>query len=335
MSLVGNLLVIFLFILLAGLCGGYETGGYLLNRIRLRSRARQMDRPALRLQRVLGDAYLFIFTVLIGHNIAVYLVSRSVTQLYLNSGLSGHAEPIWGVIPWNAETAATLTLMLPLFLFADIIPKNLFRRRADTLMYRLSGMLLLFWLILRPLTAALRTLFNLLTGGRGRSEALNGFSLSLQGLREYFSEETRRTTLSDHQHNMISNLVAMHRVPVRQIMQPIEAVPAVPLDTTIAQALDLIRIYNAEQLAVYQGTIHNMVGIINLFDLMDPALNPSDNIKPLLHKLRRLSAEMPLTNAFRRLRQNSAAPVAITDRTLRTVGLLHLRDVARYIVSAP
>jgi CBS domain containing-hemolysin-like protein len=334
MSLFGNLLVILFFILLAGLYGGYETGGYLLNRIRLRSRARRADPAARRLQRVLSDAYLFIFTVLIGHNIAVYLVSRGVTQLYLKGGLSGHAEAVWGFIPWNAETAATLTLMLPLFLFAEIVPKNLFRRRADTLMYRLSGPLLLSWLILRPLTAALRMLFNLLTGGRGRSEALNGFSLSLQGLREYFSEETRRAALSDYQHNMIGNLVAMHRVPARQIMQPVEAVPGIPLDSTVGQALDLIRIYNVEQLAVYQGSIHNMVGVINLFDLMEPSLNPSDGIKPLLHQLRRLFAEMPLTDVFRQLRQESAAPVAVTDRTSRTVGLLHLRDVARYIVSA-
>jgi CBS domain containing-hemolysin-like protein len=331
-NLLGHLLLVLFFILLAGLYGGYETGGYLLNRIRLRSRARRMDRAALRLQRVLTDAYLFIFTVLIGHNIAIYLVSRSVTQLYLKGGLPGHAETVWGFIPWNAETAATLTLMLPLFLFAEIIPKNLFRRRADTLMYRLSGLLLLSWRILRPLTAVLKTLFSLLTGGRNRSEALNGFSLSLQGLREYFSEETRREALSDHQHNMIGNLVAMHRVPVRQIMQPVEAVPAIPLDSTAGQALDLIRVYNVEQLAVYQGSIHNMVGVINLFDLMEPSLQSADSIKPLLHKLRRLSAEMPLTNAFRRLRQVPAAPAAVTDRARCTVGLLHLRDIARYIV---
>lgn len=332
MNLLWHLLFVLFFILLAGLYGGYETGGYLLNRIRLRSRARRMDHAALRLQRVLADAYQFIFTVLIGHNIAVYLVSRSVTQLYLRSGLSGHAETVWGFIPWNAETAATLTLMLPLFLFAEIIPKNLFRRRADTLMYQSSGLLLLSWRILRPLTAVLKTLFSLLTGGRGRSEALNGFSLSLQGLREYFSEETRRAALSDYQHNMISNLVAMHRVPARQIMQPVASVAAVPLSATVGHALDLMRAHNVEQLAVYRGYIHNIVGAINLFDLMDPALQPADGIKPFLHKIIRLSAEMPLTHAFRRLRQVPAAPAAVTDRAFRTVGLLHLRDIARYIV---
>jgi len=332
MTLFGQILLILVLILLAGLYGGYETGGYLLNRIRLRSCVRRGDPAALRLQRVLADAYLYIFTVLIGHNIAVYLVSRGVTQLYSKSGFSGQAEPVWGFIPWNAETAATLTLMLPLFIFAEIIPKNLFRRRADTLMYRSSGLLLLSWKIFLPLTVSLKILFNLLTGGRGRSEALNGFSLSLQGLREYFSEETRREALSDHQHNMIGNLAAMHRVPVRQIMQPAVTIAAVPLTATTASALEIMRTRNVEQLAIYRGSVRNIVGVINLFDLMDPSVKPSDRINSRMHKIVRLSADLSLNRAFRRLRKTPSTPVAVTDRSFRTVGLLHLRDIARYIV---
>jgi CBS domain containing-hemolysin-like protein len=199
-------------------------------------------------------------------------------------------------------------------------------------MYHLSGVLLGSWLIFRPLTGFLKIVFNLLTGGRGRSEALNGFSLSLQGLREYFSEETRRASLSDHQHNMIAKLVAMHRVPIRQIMQPAAGIPAIPLNATVSSALEMMQAQEVEQLAVYRGSVLNITGIITLFDLMDPALKPSDSITPHLHKLVRFSADIPLTQAFRRLRQTPAMPVAVTDRARRTIGLLHLRDIARYIV---
>ena len=65
--------------------------------------------------------YLFIYTVLICNNIANYLVSMGVTDLYLSAGLE---EPrlILGIVPWTAEIAATLTLMFPLFLFAELGP---------------------------------------------------------------------------------------------------------------------------------------------------------------------------------------------------------------------
>lgn len=331
MSSVLNILWILVLIALSGLFSGYETGGYLLNRIRLRFRSKSCEKAAMNLRKVLADAYLFVFTVLIANNITIYLISRSMTQFYLKAGLAEHSQPVLGLFAWNAETAATFTLMLPLFLFAELIPKNLFRQSADTFMYHLSGPLLFFWRLFLPVTIPLKALFNLLTAGRGDSDALNGFSLSLQGLHEYFTEETRRNALSDHQHIMIGNLVAMHRIPIRQVMQPVGEVAAVPLTMTVESALAIMRARNVEQLAVYKRSIRNIVGIISLFDLIDPALSPSVPVHSCIHKVVRISADLPLTRAFRRLQQIPSVPVAVTDRARRTVGLLHLQDIARYI----
>lgn len=328
-----SILAILFFIILAGFYSGLEIGGYLLNRIRLRFRARHGNRAACRLQRVLSDAHLFIFTVLIGHNIAVYLVSRKVTQLYLQSGLSEHSEALLGFIPWNAEIAATVTLVIPLFLFAEIIPKNLFHRRPDTLMYSASGLLLFSWAIFRPLTHVLKLFFNLLTGGRGQSDVLSGFTLSVQGLREYFEEDSQCADLSDHQNGMIDHLVSMHRIPVRNLMQPFSSVVSVPEQSTVQHALNLMRSRDVEQMVVYRGAMRNVIGFVSLFDLMDPALDPSTSITLHLRKLVRISDSISLSLAFRQLRQSPSIPAIVTDRSSLAIGLLRLRDIAGHIVS--
>jgi CBS domain containing-hemolysin-like protein len=314
------------------LFSGLETGGYLLNRIRLRSRARQGDHSARSLQHSLRDAHRFIFTVLIGNSIANYVISREVTRLYIAGGVQVHGELLFGIIPWNAEAAATLTLMLPLFLFGELIPKNIFRHHADTLMYRCSSFLRLVQWALFPLTGFLKAVFNLLTGGRGRREELDGFSLSLQGLREYFSEDTRRAALSDHQHGMIDNLVAMHRTFAQQVMQPAASMAQVSEKASVQQVLDLMRTRDVDQVAVHHGPARIITGFINLFDLMDLALNPDDPVKPLLHKTVRVTSDMPLTRAFRLLRKRGEQTAVVVDRSVRVVGLLHIRDIARYII---
>jgi CBS domain containing-hemolysin-like protein len=314
------------------LFSGLETGGYLLNRIRLRSRVRQGELAARRLQYSLRDAHRFIFTVLIGHNIASYLISREVTRLYSGAGLQAGGDLLFGVIPWNAETAATLTLMLPLFLFGELIPKNIFRHHADTLMYRCSAFLRLVQWLLSPATAFLKALFNLLTGGRGRREEIGGVSLSLQGLREYFAEDTHRAALSAHQHGMIDNLVTMHRTPAQQVMKPSATMVQVSEKASVRQVLDLMRTRDVDQVAVHHGPARSITGFINLFDLMDPALSPDDPVKPLLHKTVRVTADMPLTRAFRLLRKRGEQTAVVVDRSVRVVGLLHIRDIARYIV---
>lgn len=314
------------------LFSGLETGGYILNRIRLRSRVRQGELAARRLQYSLRDAHRFIFTVLIGNNVANYMISREVTRLYSGAGLQAHGELLLGFVPWNAETAATITLLLPLFLFGELIPKNIFRHHADTLMYRCAGLLRLVQWILSPATAFLKALFNLLTGGRGRREELNGFSLSLQGLREYFAEDPRRVTLSAHQHGMIDNLVAMHRTSAQQVMQPAAGMIQVSEKAVVRQVIDLMRTRSVNQVAVYRGPARSITGFIDLFDLMDPGLHPDDPVKPLLHKTIRVTADMSLTRAFRLLRKRGEQTAIVMDRSIRVVGLLHIRDIARHIV---
>ena len=314
------------------LFSGLETGGYLLNRIRLRSRVRQGDRAARRLQYSLRDAHRFIFTVLIGNNIANYMISREVTRLYSGTGLQARGELLFGFIPWNAETAATMTLLIPLFLFGELIPKNIFRHHADTLMYRCSGLLRLVQWILYPATAFLKALFNLLTGGRGRREELNGFSLSLQGLREYFSEDTRRVALSAHQHGMIDNLVSMHRTSAQQVMKPASGMTQVSEKAVVRQVIELMRVRGVDQVAVYRGPARSITGFVDLFDLMNPVLRPDDPVKTLLHKTVRVTADMSLTRAFRLLRKRGEQTAIVVDRSVRVVGLLHIRDIARHIV---
>ena len=132
-----DLIIIFLSFLFSGLFSGIETGSYSVNRIKLKRKVLERNSEAERLNSIISSPYKFIFMVLIGNNIAIYLLSNQVTNIYLKNGFSANSL-IFGFLPWNAEVIATLTLIFPVFLFAEIIPKNIFRIWADNIMYSLS-----------------------------------------------------------------------------------------------------------------------------------------------------------------------------------------------------
>jgi CBS domain containing-hemolysin-like protein len=305
---------------------GVETGGYLLNRLSLRYRARHHDRSAVRLQRLLGDAHLFIFTVLIGNNIAIYLLSRHVTNLFLDSGLSTDNRSVL----FTPENMATLTLMIPLFLFAELLPKKLFRSRADTLMYRCSALLAFFQNLFRPLSLFLKMVFHLLTAGKIRTEGLDGLSLSIEGLRDFFSEDRMSRPLTSHQHGMIDNLVEMHRVTVSRIMKPRAAISSVSDSATVREVLQLM---SAERSAQVLVSRRSFCGMAYLNDLMKPGIQLDAPVKPLCRKPVRLSPSSSLDEAFRRLQEGSDECGVVVDRSSRVVGLLRMRDLAGYIAS--
>ena len=65
----------------SALFSGLETGCYSLNRIRLRRRILEQNKQARRVQGFLSRPYRFMFTVLIGNNLAIYFLSIIIVLL--------------------------------------------------------------------------------------------------------------------------------------------------------------------------------------------------------------------------------------------------------------
>jgi putative hemolysin len=322
------ILAILLGFLFSALFSGIETGSYMINRIRLRHRELERLPSAIVLSRLLRNSHIFIFTVLIGNNIAVYLLSRGVTDLYLGGSLA-EGKVFLGFIPWNAEIAATLTLMLPLFIFAEIGPKNLFRKKADVLMYRLAGVMRLLVLLLYPFTWVLKQFFRLLTHGVGEEPGRELHRLSSDGLKEYFSDGERGGVLSSYQSRMMDNTTSMHNIPVRSLMTPLKKSPRLPHTATVADFRRLC----ARRKSVYALLIsrYEVVGMISLFSVVNRGLSDDELLLPYAEEVLKIAENRSLKSAFYRLRRNARHSAVVLDARKHPVGFIHLEDIARYI----
>lgn len=325
LSFIFFVLVAFLF---SALFSGAETGGYLINRIRLRHREMARKPSAVILSGVLRDPLVFVFTVLIGNNVAVYLLSKLVTDHYLDGGMASGGM-LLGFIPWNAEIAATLTLTFPLFVFAEVGPKNLFRKRADTLMYRLAGLLRLLVLLCYPFTWPLKQFFQLLTRGMGVELGHELHRLSPDGLKEYFSDGAKEGLISRDQTRMMDNATSMHGVSVRTLMTPFKAISRLPVDATVADFKRLCaRRQTAHALLVER---HRVVGVVSLFGVVNRKLANDQFVRPCAEDVLEIRENRNLKSAFYRLRRNPRHSAVVVDARNHPVGYLHLEAIARYI----
>jgi CBS domain containing-hemolysin-like protein len=314
--------------LFSALFSGVETGSYMINRIRLRRRERERRRSARILSRMLRNPHIFIFTVLIGNNIAVFLLSKEVTDLYLAGGLEA-GRLLFGFLPLNAEVAATLTLMFPLFLLAEVGPKNLFRKKADTLMYRLAGLMRLLVLLLYPFTWPLKQLFNLLTHGMAKDPGRELHRLSPDALREYFSAGEKEGVISSYQSRMMDNATSMHRISARMLMTPFKKVPRLQEDATVADFKRLVARRNVGYAVLMHK--HSVVGMVSMFTIINRKLDDDEPLSPYVEDILRLAENRNLKSAFYRLRRNPHHSAVIIDAHRHPVGFVQLEDIARYI----
>ncbi len=322
------LLIIAISFLFSALFSGIETGGYMLNRLRLRQRKRERRRSAIILDSVLRYPYIFIYTVLIGNNIAVYMVSKATTDLYLGAGLSAGGM-LLGFIPWNAETAATLTLMFPLFLLAEVGPKNLFRKKADNLMYKVAPLMQLLVWILLPVTWPLKQLFRALTHGSSSSAGRDLHRLSPDALKEYFSTSEKEGIITSDQGRMMDNVTEMHSVPVRMLMSPFKKVPVLPDTATVGDFKQLIARRDITDAVLMHR--HMAVGMVSMFSLINRNLPADQPLKPYAGDLLKIEEQRSLKSAFYRLRKHPWHRAVVTDSRGHPVGFIRLEDIARYI----
>lgn len=324
------LLAIVCCIFLAGAYSGFETGCYLINRVRLRFRVDAGQRRAALLEGSLRDTRLFISTMLVGHNLAVYLASVTTTRLYVETGLGEEVTWVLGVIPLSPETAATLTLMLPFFLFSEVGPKNLFRTRANTLMYATAGVIRASMILFYPVAMPLRLLSRLVAGRGDQADVLTG--LSRQRLRLFFAEGTSEGALTGHQNAMVTNVMAMRNTQVTAAMVPIGRAVCIPAEAKVEDFVALVRGRNISRAAAYEGSRAHIVGLVHVFDAMTPGVDPEDPVRPLIRAAHRISPKSSIQQALYDLQRHKQPIALVQDDEGQAMGLVTLQDLARRIV---
>src|SRR5512146_2005743 len=125
MSSAGSILLTVLMVIAAGLFAGCETGIYRLSRLRLRLGVERGKWRAILLAHVMQDSSGLLLSLLVGTNLAHYVATSLITALFLGLVTSERL----------AELYATLIAAPLLFVFSELIPKNVFLHRANALTY--------------------------------------------------------------------------------------------------------------------------------------------------------------------------------------------------------
>ena len=126
-----KIMLVIVGVLLAGFFAGAEMGIYRMSRFNLRIGIEKRRHFYKMLGSLLGDTHGLMLSMLIGTNLAHYFVTSIVTIMFIHSIDPHH----------SAELYSTLVVAPILFVFSDLIPKNVFVYHADYLMPRFAGLI--------------------------------------------------------------------------------------------------------------------------------------------------------------------------------------------------
>ncbi len=309
---------------LSALYSGLETGVYCLNPVKLRLRSEHGAGLSRWLADLSSQRERLLLVLLIGNNVANYGCTAAAAILLARTQVGTH----------QAELLTTLLVTPVLFVVGEMIPKNLFQRFADQLVYRwlwlLRGSQLLFKAT--GLVAVIGALTDVIVriGRRGTKSA------DVLGAREQLHSMLRDTAaagvLSGYQSQIAENVLNVSEVTVGDVMTPLRRVEMLPHDATAGQFQRLAERSAYARWPVYKrGRRHEVIGVVKVQDVL-LAEDDKWDLTPHLLEPVRLPPATQVMPALLRLQRTRRAMGIVVDARGQAVGIVTIKDLVEEIV---
>src|SRR5881398_2346615 len=141
--------------------------------------------------------------------------------------------------------------------------------------------------------------------------------------------------LDESNRNLIQSVVEFSEKTVREAMKPRPEIVAVPANTTVEQFIELLRTKPFSRVPVYEGTIHNIVGIVFAQDVLQVPDTEAQTrtVDTLMRKDVYFVPESKLgSDLLREMQKNNIRMAIVVDEYGGVAGLVTIEDLVEEIV---
>ena len=305
---------------MAFLLSGMEAGVFTLSRFRIRRMARQGQRRAAQLQGYLDDTERFLWTILVGNALALFVVV-TVVSLELQRWFAGRPVAFW---------AAVVGVLLLLYVFADLLPKLLFRRFPNRLTLWGVGPFRFISVVLTPVVWATKWVSGRLlrlTGGQAFTGRLFGTRAELRQ-----AIEESAPALSREELTLINRILDLQSLRVRDVLTPMDRALTLPAAGTVADLLDAVRRRRVSFVPLWQETPRGrrVLGVVSVARILfDERVEAGASLSRLVEPALFVDADMRLEGTLRSMQRARQRLAVVLDSERREIGVVTLNDMLR------
>lgn len=228
---------------------------------------------------------------------------------------------------------ATASLILVVIIFNRLLPFVFFSRTRGTWLTRWTLLLRLLIYLVLPITLALGFCQSVAALTKEHAdEQPESAAEAVDALIEAGQEEG---ILDEGDRHLIQSVVEFGGKTVREAMKPRPDMVAVPSNTTVEQFVELLRSKPFSRVPVYEGTIHNIKGIVSAQDVLQvPDTEArSRTVATLMRTDVYFVPESKLgSDLLREMQKHNIKMAIVVDEYGGTAGLVTLEDLVEEIV---
>lgn len=315
-----QLLILVLLLILSAFFSSAETALTTVNRIRMRSLAEDGNKKAATVLKILDQQDKMLSAILIGNNI-VNLSSSSLATVLATKVFGSAGAGI-----------ATGILTLCILVFGEISPKNLASANSEKLSMLYAGIIYNLMTILTPVIFIVNLLVRgfmcLLHVDMDRKDD----SYTEDELRVIMDVSHEEGVIESEERRMINNVFDFDDSCAKDIMVPRIDMQFIDVEATYEDVLSAIRTQMYTRMPVYEDTTDNVIGILNIKDLILIGKKESFHVRDYMREAYYTYEFKKTSELFMDMKNNSIAMAIVLDEYGATAGLVTLEDLIEEIV---
>lgn len=314
-------------ILLIGFFAGTEIAFISANKLNIELRKKQGTMSGRILSRFMENPAEFIGTSLIGVNVLLVIYGSLMTRL---------TDPFFNVLPapLNSEYVHllldTLLATVIILIFAEFLPKAIFRTKAEQVLTIFSLPMLLMYYLLFPVAKVfvsisefiLKYLFNVRI--KENQQVFSRVDLEVFVKQSLHGHETDSNEVNTE---LFENALYLVNVKIRKCMIPRNEVEAIDINTAIPMVRQKFIDTKLSKIIVYDGNIDTIVGYVHHLDLN----RRPTRIKEILHKIPAVPEAMSAVDLMNRFTKERKSIAWVIDEFGGTAGIVTMEDVLEEI----
>ncbi len=319
-TVVIRLVLVVVCLVLSAFFSSSETALTTVNLIRIRNLADNGDKAAAWVLKARRDQSKMLGAILIGNNVVNLSASSMLTVL------------VTDVFGSQAVGAATGVLTLLVLLFGEITPKTIATLEAEKNALRFARVICLLMTTLTPVIFVV----NLLSGGVLRLLGVDPNkptdSITEDELRTIVEVGHEKGVIESEEKEMINNVFDLGDSVARDIMVPRIDMSFVDVEASYEELMEIFRRDHYTRLPVYEDNTDNVIGIINMKDLILLEDRAAFSVRDYLRQPLFTFESKKLSELMIEMRKTSNNIVIVLDEYGATAGLITLEDILEEIV---
>ncbi len=313
------LIWVFLLLIGAAYCAITETALSSVSKNKIKVASDRGNENAAKVLSILENFDQAITTLLICTNI-VHIATAAIVTVYVTRR--------WGL---SAVSISTVLTTIVVFFVGEMLPKSIAKKQPERLIMRCAGLLSFLMGILSPFAKLLTKIGQSVTKHQKGDAPV---SVTEEELHDIIDDMVEEGNLDEAQSNLISSALEFGDVTAEGILTPRVDISAIDVDDDPASILAFIKDQTHSRIPVYEGSIDNIIGVIQIRKYLRSFLQTGKmpDIRSIMDNVYYAHQSTEIHELLPEMSKHKLNMAVITDSYGGTLGIITVEDILEELV---